>query len=45
MKFTALATVRLAQNVSCNVYTQPKYQQLATSVIILQAVKAAEEIG
>ena len=44
-KFT-VATVRFTQNVSCNSYTYPIYQQVANvSVIIHQTTKATEYIG
>ena len=44
-KFT-VATVRFTQNVSCSIYTHPRYQQVAnvSRVRILQAVTATEYI-
>ena len=44
-KFT-VATVRFTQNVSCNIYTHPIYQQVPNvTVIIHQTTKATEYIG
>ena len=45
-KFT-VATVRFTQNVSCNIFTHPIYQQVAKChcVIIHQTTKATEYIG
>ena len=41
-----VATVRFTQNVSCNIYTHPRYQQVANvTVIIHQTTKATEYIG
>ena len=45
MKFT-VATVRFTQNVSCNIFTHPRYQQVANvTVIIHQTTQATEYIG
>ena len=46
-KFT-VATVIFTQNVSCNIFTHPRYQQVANvthCVIIHQTTKATEYIG
>ena len=44
-KFT-VATVRFTQNVSCNIYTHPVYQQVSNdTVIIHQTIKATEYLG
>ena len=44
-KFT-VTTVRFTQNVSCNIYTHPIYQQVANvTVIIHHTTKATEYIG
>ena len=42
---STMATVRFTQNVSCNIYTHPRYQQVANVVIIHQTIKATEYIG
>ena len=43
-KFT-VATIRFTQNVSCNIYIHPIYQQVAHVTVIIHQTKATEYIG